>query len=214
MKYYIFDLDGTLLDSMAIWENIDVLFLKRYGINPTTDLRNRIKIMSIRESAELFRETFKLAPKVEAIMSEIAELCRVEYSYHIQLKPYVLPFLVKLSQLGTRMCIATTSSRFNAQAALERLGILKYFDFILGSEDVSAGKEEPDIFLECCAWFGVLPDEVTVFEDALFAVRTAKKAGFRVVGVYDESTRKDSDEIRRTCDRYIHHFGELEDSEL
>lgn len=211
MKYVIFDLDGTLIDSMGVWEDIDIKFLKKHGIIPTADLRNKVKTLTVKESASLYKNIFSLPQSIENIIFEISKICENEYAYNVELKPGVLDYLEKLDKNGVKMCIATASSRINAKLALKRLNIIKFFEFIIGGEDIEIGKEDPMIFLECCKKFGAKPSEVVVFEDSLYAVKTAKKAGFKVVGVSDKAAQKDKKEIIRICDYYINNFKEIGD---
>ncbi|MDW7674679.1 MAG: HAD family phosphatase [Bacillota bacterium] len=209
MKYVIFDFDGTLLDSMTIWDDISVKFLERYGKELTPLLINKLRTLTVRQSAELFKEIFDLSPSVEELTSEIADMAAKEYANNIPLKPFVLDFLEYLSSSKSKMCIATASSRQNVKQVLARFNLQKHFDFIIAAEDIKTGKEQPEIFLECSRRFGAAPSEITVFEDAVHAVKTAKNAGFRVIGVYDKSSEKYRTEIKAICDLYIYNFGEL-----
>ena len=208
MRYAIFDLDGTLLDSMGIWESLDAKFLKRYGQAPTPEMHRRIKTLTVREAAQLFKIKYDLLPTVDEISSEINQLCTEEYLNHVQLKPRAREFLEYLHNKAVKMCIATAGPRTNTEQVLLRMGIIEYFDFILTGDDMKTGKDDPEIFLRCAAGFGAPPGEITVFEDALHAVKSAKKAGFRVIGVYDPSSDQDWDEIVGICDGYIKDFRE------
>lgn len=209
MKYTIFDLDGTLLDSMGIWENIDVEFLSKYGFKPTDEIRNKLKVLSVRQSSEFFKMEFKLQQSVDEIMSEIAELCVDKYKFEVELKHFVYECLQELKQNNVKMCIASASARRNIISAMTRLKIIDFFDFIIAADDILTGKDNPEIFLTCAERFGAKPEEITVFEDALHAIKTAKKAGFKVIGVYDESAKDDIDEIKKICDKYIYDWNEV-----
>lgn len=194
---------------MAIWDNLDLKFLKKYGQTPSQQLRHKIKTLSVRQSAQLFKETFNLKPSVEQIIAEISQLAMAEYEENPQLKPFALELLTYLHDKGTKMCIATAAARSNVETALKKLDVIKYFQFIMAAEDTATGKESPQIFLECCKKMGAEPREVTVFEDSLYAIKTAKKAGFFVIGVYDSASLDDTAEIQSICDLYINDFGEI-----
>jgi len=209
MKYAIFDLDGTLLDSMWVWENIDLAFYKKYGLSPAPGFRDRVRSLSVRKAAELLNATFCLGKSSGDIIIEISELGKDDYQNKVEAKPLVRETLERLRGEGVRMCVATASVRANAEAALSRLSLLHYFEFLITGDEVGSGKDNPEIYLKCAERLGARPGEVTVFEDALHAAATAKRAGFRVVGVYDRSADADAPEMRKICDRYIMDFGEL-----
>lgn len=211
INYAIFDLDGTLLDSMKIWDNIGDDFLKLYGITPPQDLKRILKTMSLKQSAEYFKEIYALPLSISQIMDQINEMAKEKYRCEVTLKPHVIDYLEKLKLQKTIMCVATASDYTSAKGVLGRLGILDYFRFIITESDVGCGKENPKIYNAAAERFGCDPGEIVIFEDALHCVKTAKNAGFYVVGVADKSAEKDKEEIKKLCDQYINSFVEMED---
>lgn len=210
MKCAIFDLDGTLLDSMWVWENIDVEFLSRYDVIPADEVRKKVKTLSLRQSTELFKDLYDLPDSIENIMSNMSQMGKEKYESEVLLKPFVLQYLNELKENNIPICLATASSKSNVILALTRVGILDLFDLIITSSDIKTGKDNPEIFLTCANQFGVKPQDAVVFEDALHAIQTAKSAGFTVVGVFDKSAHEDTKEIKNISDYYINDFSEME----
>lgn len=209
MKAAIFDLDGTLLDSMDMWRSMTSEFLINQNVAVPQNLDALINQMTYKQAAELISEKFLPRMTPDEIMTCWDKHVVDMYKNHIQLKPYVREYLLKLKADGVKMCIATLSERTNIENALNRLGVIDLFDFILTVTDVGKSKKHPDIFIECAKRCGADETNAVVFEDSLTPINTAKSAGFTVFGVYDKASDKDKDEIIALCDKYIYSFDEL-----
>lgn len=208
-KYKIFDLDGTLLDSMAAWRNLGKDYLLQKGINPPDNLNEIIAAMSMIESAAYFQKAFKIDLSAEEIIKEIKMLIENKYKYEFKLKPYVKEYLQKLKDENSVMCIVTATPLKLAKAALERNEIKKYFSFVISCDEVGLGKNKPDIFLLAANRLNAEPFEIAVYEDADFALITAKEAGFYTIGVYDDYFKNERKDIELISDIYIESFKEL-----
>ncbi len=197
----ILDLDGTLLDSMPLWHEIDLIFLRENGIEPPENISDIVGKMSITEWAEYFIREFRMPHTPEYVIRRIEALAETAYRESIPLKPHVREFLDLLDDAGIPYGIATATYKTSAHAALERLGIASRMQFILTGEDVPGGKTQPDIYLDAAARLGSVPGHTLVVEDALHCIRTAKRAGFVTAGVHDDSVPEaERAEIRRLAD--------------
>ena len=205
-KYAIFDMDGTLIDSMVFWKNLATEYLTSKGIlQIPADTLEQIKPMTMSESAALFRREFGLTGDVEAQMNEMME---DHYRNDIPLKPGAWEYLENLHRQGVRMCVASATAEHLMESCLTRLGVRQYFEFLLSSETVGAGKRSPLGYLESARRLGTVPGEIAVYEDALYAVQTAKAAGFHVVGVYDDSAADSWQAIEQESDEVILNWEE------
>ena len=209
LKYKIFDLDGTLLDSMAAWRNLGKDYLLQKGINPPDNLNEIIAAMSMIESAAYFQKAFKIDLSAEEIIKEIKMLIENKYKYEFKLKPYVKEYLQKLKDENSVMCIVTATPLKLAKAALERNEIIDYFSFVISCDEVGVGKNNPDIFILAANKLNAKPYEIAVYEDADFALITAKEAGFYTIGVYDDYFKNERKDIELISDIYIESFKEL-----
>jgi HAD superfamily hydrolase (TIGR01509 family) len=210
----IFDLDGTLLDSMAIWDSFGAEYLQSRNLIPPKNLYKILKPMSLLQAAQYFRNYFRLADTTDEIMQQFNDRIDDKYQFKIMLKPHVSEFLEKLKNRDVKMCVATATDRRQTEAALKNLGVDHYFSFILTCTEVGSGKDQPKIFEQALERLGTSKDETIVFEDALHAITTAKEAGFRVIGVYDPSAEEDVKQIKQIADDYIYSFAECEVSKL
>ena len=208
-SYVIFDLDGTLLDSMYVWKDAGALFLCEKGIVAPSNLYEELKIMSMKQAANYLNNRFQLSLSTFEIMEGIKGVVEKQYAEEVQLKPFVREYLQRLKACHTRMCIVTASEYAYTEAALKRLEVWDCFDFILTCSEVGYGKDNPIIFLRAAQEWGMKPHDIVVFEDALHAVQTAKEAGFYTVGVYDDSAKEDVEEIKRIADLFTYNWNEV-----
>ena len=209
----IFDMDGTLLDSMHIWNSLASDLLRSMGVEPAPDLGDRLMLMTFRDGAALCKEEYHLSETVEEIMELTKAEVRAFYENEVQAKPGVKKFLSLLKMEGVWMYVATATDRHLAEAALRHAGIDGYFRGMLTCSEVGQGKESPEIYERAMRRLRSTKRDTVVFEDALHAIQTAKAAGFRVGGVYDPFAEAEQAEIRRICDYYIRSFEEMFETE-
>lgn len=202
----IFDLDGTLLDSMEVWEQVDVDFLKKRGLPVPEGYGDAMRARGLEEAARYTIDLFGLAETVPEVAGEWLSMVRQEYAQRVGLTPGAGEYLRSLHGQGVKLAVATCSARELVEPCLRRLGIYHLFDLILTAESVSRGKEFPDMFLLASQKLGVPPERCLVFDDVLPAVKSAKAAGMQVIGVYEKHSRHKEPEIRRLSDGYIRSF--------
>lgn len=209
-KGAIFDLDGTLLDSMPFWENLGSEYLKAKGINPPKNINEILKTMSLNQAAEYLKKEYFISGSEDEIIKEFIGLIESQYRLKVRFKTAVLPFLHRLYKENVRMCIATATDHELAKAALDRLNAAKYFDFIFTCSESGMGKDTPEFFLKALELLDTPIHETIVFEDALYAIKSAKEAGLSVVAVYDKSSCEEQDEIKAIADIYLNSFEDWE----
>ncbi|HAH61578.1 MAG TPA: thiamine phosphate synthase [Treponema sp.] len=196
MRAAVFDMDGTLLDSMPMWEHAAELYLRSKHIEPEPDIWNRTKSLDMRQTAGYFKRAYGMTGSVELIIEEIDDVIYGEYAHTLRLKDGARGFLEALVSRGIPMVLATSTDRRCAEVCLKRLGIAGCFRKLLTCSEAGAGKDKPDIYLEAQRCTGTDAAHTVVFEDALYAGRTAAQAGFPVCAVYDESTADNGDWLR------------------
>lgn len=210
-KYAIFDMDGTLIDSMRYWKDLGRAYLTAKGVTvDLTALMERIKPMTMTESAALFRELFDLPGTPQAIADEMNAMMERYYREDIPLKAGVREYLEALQARGVRMCVASATDSALMEACLTRLDAAQYFEFLLSCEAVGAGKSRPDVYFEAARRLGAVPAETAVYEDALYAAQTAKRAGFYVVGVYDDAGAAHWDDLAALADETVRDWTKTE----
>lgn len=205
----LFDLDGTLLQSMEMWQQLPLQLVRRLGGEPPEDLARTIEAMDQRQAAEYIIRTFGFAVSVEQVLKLVEELAAEEYRQHLPAKPGAEALLEQLRQQKIPCGIVSATQKELSQAAMERLGLWKYFSFALDCGEYGP-KTNPHIYLAGAEKLGSAPDCTLVFEDALHAARTAKEAGFVTVGVWDPAGEEHRAEMEALCDHYIERLDALE----
>lgn len=198
----IFDADGTLLDSMGIWETLGADYLRARGLQPRPGLAEALAPLSMEQAARYLRQEYSVTLTEAEIITGLNGMLERYYREEVQLKPGALGFLRQLRERGISMCIATATDRSLMEAALTRCGALEYFSRVFTCGEVGFGKDQPLIYRAALAHLGTKKQETLVFEDALHALATAKADGFPVVGVFDPWEPRQA-EIKALADQYL-----------
>ncbi|MDO4618385.1 MAG: HAD family phosphatase [Clostridia bacterium] len=204
----IFDFDGTLFDTMSIWETAGADYLKSIGYTAEKDLCQKLSAMSLLQSAEYLKKQYALPISTEDIINGINKTIESFYFYSAMPKENVTKYLSSLKSKGIKMCIATATDRYLAEAALKRCGMLGFFEDIFTCQEIGYGKDTPYIYEYACNHLHIEKSAVVIFEDACHSVRAAKSADFFVVGIYDKYESR-TDEVREIADRYYMNFAEI-----
>lgn len=206
----IFDLDGTLIDSMAIWHEIDIAFFAENGLELPEGLSEQVAKMSIDEWAAFFVRDYVPTLTPAQVIARIEEMAADYYREKIPMKPCVTEFLDVLDAAGIPYGICTATYRSSADAVLTRLGLRDRMQFVLTGEDFPEGKNTPEIYLTAQKRLGCAVPEVLIVEDALHCIETAVRAGFPVAAVYDPSISPESWEKAKTLSAvYGQDLGEI-----
>ena len=193
----IFDFDGTLFDSMFIWDTAGEVYLRSIGKEPEANLQKVLKPMSLLQSAQYICEKYDIPLSVEEIMDGVNHTVEDFYFHTVEPKPGVIDFLEELHRGNIKMCIATATDRYQVEAALQRCKMRHFFSEIFTCTEVGSGKDRPDIFRKAMEHLQTDRSNTAVVEDAYHAAHTAKQDSFKVVGVYDshESRQQELSQI-------------------
>lgn len=202
IKGAIFDMDGTLLDSVPVWTGIGVKYLNSIGICPDPETNEIIADMSLNQSISYFKKKYDIEKSEREMIDDVNKMVEGFYFEEVEMKPGVKELLKYLKEQGIKMCIATATDRYIVDKTMKRCGVREYFSEIFTCNDVGHGKDEPVIYEMAVEHMGTQAENTLVFEDALYAIRTAKKAGFTVVGIYDAG-EKEQEKIKETVDYYV-----------
>lgn len=207
IKGAIFDLDGTIIDSMPMWYSLYGNYLSSAKIEPTAELLDFLRHASIPMAAKRFAQEFNMGTAKD-IEIELYRHIADYYENRATIRPNVDRLIRKLHKQGVKMCVATATESGHAKNALRHTGLLEYFYDVLSCKDLGIEKNKPDIYFAALERLGAEQSEVVVFEDALHAVETAKSAGFYVSAIY-EQTVEDHARVEELADRYIYDYNEL-----
>ena len=205
IKGAIFDFDGTLVDSMFIWDTFGEDYLRTLGKEPKENLTETFKTFTLEQAAEYYRENYGVTLSVGEIVDGVNEMVAEIYRTKVALKKGVLEFLRDLRSKGVKMCVATVTDRPIVEDVLVSLGIRDFFVEILTCAEVGYNKETPHIYRAALGVLETKKDETVVFEDALHALITAKKDGFKVAAVYDRHERNQT-QMKENSDYYITNY--------
>lgn len=208
IKGAIFDFDGTLFDSMQIWNTVGSDYLHSLGFSTKEDLQYKLKTMSLYQSACYMKNEYNISLSVKEIINGIIKIVEQAYYQTILPKPGVVDFLKQLKAQNVKMCIATATEKKLIESALSRCGITSYFDEIFTCGDVAHSKNDPHIYRVALDYLGTSRNKTVIFEDALHAITTAKSDGFVTVGVFDSNENRQK-EIERISDLYMTDFEDL-----
>lgn len=205
----IFDVDGTLLDSMSVWETVAGDYLWQRGEKPRAGLADSCRALSLPQAAAYFQQEYGLQDSAACIIAGINGLLAKAYQEEVQAKPGAAAFLARLRQKGVVMCVATATDLGLVQAALERLGLKAYFRLFFGCTELGLNKDRPEIFRYARQRLGTAPGATWVFEDAPHAANSARLAGLRVAGLYDPAHHDCQEIMREICHIYARDFQQL-----
>lgn len=207
----IFDLDGSLVDSMWVWDDIDIEFLAVRGLAVPDDFKRAIEGMSFTETAAYSKQRFGLSESVEELKELWNGMAYEKYLRQVKFKPGCLAFLKCCKERNLPMGIATSNSRELVEAVSESLHLADYIDQVVTSCEVSRGKPAPDVYLEAARRLGAAPERCLVFEDVPAGILAGKNAGMRVCAIWDDHAADVDAEKRRLADYYITSYSQALD---
>lgn len=209
MKGAIFDIDGTILDSMTIFHKITEKFFLGYGKTFTPELTKEINDMRLEDSAPHLIEIWNLDITPEFVLETVKKKFEEEYKTRIAPKPYVGEYIKKLHDDGIKIAAATSGYYELCSHALKRCGLLEYIDAFAFSHEVGCPKSNPNIYLLAAERIGQKPEDCMVYEDILIGIQGAKKGGFRTCAIKDETNLYDTEMLKNESDIYISSWKEL-----
>lgn len=205
----IFDLDGTLIDSMGVWEKIDVDFLTKRNLSVPEGYVDEICAKTFKESAIYTISLFNLDESVEDIINEWNMMAIDEYSHHVPLKPHAKEYLMLLKKHRIKLAVATALPKVLYEPVLKNNSVYDLFDAFVSIDEVRRGKGSPDIYLLAAKKLGVNPKKCIAFEDILPGIQGIVSAGMTAYGVYDKYSKHEKEAIQRLSKGYIYDFAEM-----
>lgn len=208
-KGAIFDLDGTVFESMHVWRQIDIDFLGKRNLEVPIDYLDKIVSMNFDEAADFTIQRFGFTETKEEIIKEWFDMAVYAYGHDVGFKPHAKEYLDYLKSKNIPLAVATSSDEQLYLATFRHLGLMSYFDTVVTAKEVGSGKNKPDIYLEAAKRLNLLPHECVVFEDIYNGMVNAKSAGFFTVIMEDESSLRQRDKLKEESDIYITDFSQI-----
>ena len=209
IKGIIFDLDGVLLDSMSIWNDLGARYIRSLKKEPEDGLNEILFSMSMEQGADYLKEHYKIRKSTASILNGIQDMLRDFYYYEVPAKPGADELMKFLKEKEMRITAATSSPRTHVEKALIRNHLLRYIERIYTTGELGISKHSPDIYNIATRFMKQSPENVLVLEDSLYALKTAKAAGYKTVGVYDKDGETDQAGVEATGYIYIKNLTEL-----
>lgn len=209
MKAAVFDVDGTLVDSISFWENLAKNYLISIKITPKDNLNKALEILTIEEGVLYMKEEYNIEKTPIEIRKEMDELMFSFYKKDVKLKPYVIEMIKFLNYKGIRLAIASVISEELILSVLDRYNIANYFEFIQTCENTNISKDDEEFFKVLIRRLNLKPNEIFLFEDSLYSMKSAKRVNLNVIAVEEKSSIKNLEEIVEVSDIYIKDFSKL-----
>lgn len=210
MKYALFDCDGTLLDSMAMWVNLATDVLKTYGVDLPRHIERETASMSHEDAAKFYADTFLDGKGADELAKTFTETLKRNYGEVLELKPHVRETLEALHERGVAMAVASSTDAYLLELCLKRMGLREYFQFVQTVDNSGYSKDSDEYFRLAAEKLGTAPENIIFFDDALYAIERAKNNGFTVVAVQDDSNDDHDEMIRARGDYYITDFAQID----
>ncbi len=210
-KFLIFDFDGTLVDSMRHWERILPETLAEYNITDISKINDEMRRLSLLEFSKFLEERYPVLSEGKPLRQKWADKMEHYYTHDVKLRTNAKEFLDYLKQQNKyKFCLASATDKPLLTVALKHFGLYDYFDIILTEKEVGKTKKNPDLYNECMKRAGVTPDETVIFEDVVYAIRTARSINTTICAVFDEAMKRFEDEIKTLADVCVDDFATYE----
>ena len=206
----IFDVDGTLLNSMHVWDTVGSSYVRKHGLEPSEDLDARVKEFCLRDLSQVMINEYGIEKPIDDIETDLSGMVEDKYFYTIPLKPGVAQLLEALHQRGVKMCVASASRYEHIKRALTRCGVMQYFSEIFSCISVGHSKRENVIYEMALEHLGTKAEETAMFDDALYVAQTAGALGLRCVGIFEE-TMKHQSELMEATEYYIKDYADIDE---
>lgn len=210
---FIFDCDGTLVNSSPVWGHAQTELLRRHGIDVTVDDFAQFEHLSLEDECRAYHDTWSIGANGEELYRELSEILIDGYS-KVPPREGLLAFLEQAKAAGIAMCVATSTPAELVKSALAGAGLDAYMEFVTTTGEARRSKQFPDVYELALRRLeerhGHAFDTAWVFEDAVFGLKSSGAAGFKRVGIYDPEGRMQRDEVRDNCDIFIDSYEELD----